>query len=172
MDRAERNEKIEQYRQGYGLLGAALTEVPKEAWDFKPAPTEWSVHEIIVHMADSESMAALRARKLIVEPGSTLMGYEEAKWADALQYRKQNIDEALQIIKLVRSTTYNLLKSLPDEVFTHSVTHPEYTEPYTFEKWLTIYSNHIPDHIEQIKKNLQLWKKQNEKIVIKKNKKS
>lgn len=171
MDRAERNEKIEQYRQGYSLLGAALTEVPKEVWDFKPAPTEWSVHEIIVHMADSESMAALRARKLIVEPGSTLMGYEEAKWADALQYRKQDPDEALQIIRLSRASTYNLLKSLPDEVFTHSVTHPEYSEPYTFEKWLTIYSKHIPDHIEQIRKNVELWKKQKEKIVITKNKK-
>jgi len=172
MDRAERNEKIEQYRQGYGLLGAALTEVPIEAWDFKPAPTEWSVHEIIVHMADSESMAALRARKLIVEPGSTLMGYEEAKWADALQYRKQDTDEALQIIRLARSSTYNLLKSLSDEVFTHSVIHPEYSEPYTFEKWLTTYSKHIPDHIEQIRKNVELWKKQKEKIVITKNKKS
>ncbi len=105
MDKELRFQKIEEYRQGYGLLGAYLTEIPKEAWDFKPAPTEWSIHEIIIHMADSESMAALRARKLIVEPGSTLMGYEEAKWADALKYAKQNVDDALQIIKLARLTT-------------------------------------------------------------------
>lgn len=170
MNKNERLEKIEEYRQGYGLLGAALTEVPKEAWDFKPSPTDWSVHEVIVHMADSESMAALRARKLIVEPGSTLMGYEEAKWADALRYGKQSMDDALQIIKLARSTTYNLLKSLPDEAFTHSVKHPEYQEPYTFEQWLNIYSKHIPDHIEQIRKNIELWKKQKEKIVITKKK--
>ncbi|MCL4529701.1 MAG: DinB family protein [Chloroflexi bacterium] len=160
MDKKERNEKIEAYGRGYDLLTAALAKVPREAWQFKPSPTDWSVHEIIVHLADSESMSALRARKLIVEPGSTLMGYEEAKWADALHYQKQSADDALQIVKYARQTTYNLLKTLPDEVFTHVVTHAEYKEPYTFEKWLTIYANHIPNHIEQLKKSYQAWKEQ------------
>ncbi len=165
MDKEERFQKIEEYRQGYGLLGAALTEIPPEAWDFKPSPADWSIHEIIFHLADSESMAALRARKLIVEPGSTLMTADETRWAEALKYAKQNIDDALQIIKLIRLTTYSLLKSLPDEVFNHSVHHPERQEPYTFELWLRIYSKHIPDHIEQMRKNMELWKTQKEKVV-------
>ena len=161
MNIKERNEKIEQYGNGYDLLTAALAEVPKEVWDARPEPNEWSVHEIVVHMADSESMSALRVRKLIVEPGSTLMGYKEAKWADALSYKKQSVEDALQIIKLARQTTYRLLKTLPDEVFAHSVTHPESSEPYTFERWLNIYARHIPDHIEQIKKTAKALKKQN-----------
>ena len=159
MDQNERYEKIEQYGYGYSLLTAALAKLPREAWDFKASSEDWSVHEIIVHMGDSESMAALRVRKLIVEPGSKLMGYEEAKWAGALDYQKQNLEDSLEIIKLARQSTYQLLKSLPEEVFTHSVTHPEYSEPYTFDKWLTIYAKHIPDHIEQIKKSVEVWKK-------------
>ncbi|MGA7192686.1 MAG: DinB family protein [Anaerolineales bacterium] len=161
MNITERNEKIEQYAHGFDLLTAALAKIPKEAWEIRPEPNEWSVHEIVVHLADSESMSALRVRKLIVEAGSTLMGYEEAKWADALSYKKQSVDDALQIIKYVRQTTYNLLKTLPDEVFTHSVIHPEYSEPYTFERWLNIYARHIPDHIEQIKKTVERVQKQN-----------
>jgi hypothetical protein len=158
MDRKEIDQKIEQYGQGFDLLTAALAEVPKEAWEFKPEPTEWSVHEIIVHLGDSESMSALRARKLIVEPGSTLMGYAEPKWADALNYREQNAEDALEVIRLARLTTYRILKTLPDEVFKHSVTHPEYEEPYTFESWLNIYARHIPNHIEQIRNNVRLWR--------------
>jgi hypothetical protein len=161
MNITERNEKIEQYRHGFDILTAALAEVPKETWDLRPEPNEWSVHEIVVHMADSESMSALRVRKLIVEPGSTLMGYEESKWADALSYKKQSVEDALQIIKLARQSTYRLLRILPDEVFTHSVIHPEYSEPYTFERWLNIYARHIPDHIEQIKKTVERVQKQN-----------
>ena len=157
MNREAINEKIEQYGRGFDLLTAALAEVPKEAWALRPEPNEWSVHEIIVHMADSESMSALRARKLIVEPGSMLMGYEEAGWADALNYREQSYEDALQVIKFARLTTYHLLKTLPDEVFTHSVTHPEYDEPYTFVGWLNIYARHIPDHIEQIQNNVKVW---------------
>ena len=159
MNRDEINAKIEEYGRGFDLLTAALAEVPQEAWSFRPALDEWSVHEIIVHMADSESMSALRARKLIVEPGSMLMGYEEAKWADALDYKEQSVENALEIIRLARQSTYELLKRQPDDVFTHSVTHPEYPDaPYTFEQWLNIYARHIPDHIEQLKRSYQVWK--------------
>ena len=154
----ERNQKIEAYSRGHDLLLEALADIPREAWDFKPAPAEWSVHEIIIHLADSESMAALRARKLIVEPDSTLMGYEEATWADALNYQKQDADDALQIIKLVRQTTSRLLKTLPSAVFEHSVRHPEQTEPYTFDLWLSIYAGHIPNHIDQMKRAYEVWK--------------
>ena len=158
MNREEINEKIEQYGHGFSLLSAVLAEVPREAWLYRPAPNEWSVHEIIVHMADSESMSALRARKLIVEPGSMLMGYDEADWADALNYKKQSVEDALEIIRLARQSTYELLKRQPDEVFTHSVVHPEYPDaPYTFEQWLNIYARHIPDHIDQLKRSYQAW---------------
>ena len=73
MNTQERNEKIELYGRGFDLLKAALAEVPVEAMKWKPEPKEWSVHEIIIHIADSETNSALRARKLIVEPGGTLM---------------------------------------------------------------------------------------------------
>jgi hypothetical protein len=159
MDRQQREEKIEQYGHGYDLLIAALAGVPQEAWQYKASPDEWSVHEILVHMADSESMAALRVRKLIVEPGTTLMAYEESKWAGALNYQKMDTEDALQVIKLARRTTYRLLKTLPDDVMNHAVKHPEMSEPYTFDIWLGIYSRHIPDHIEQLKKSYEAWKK-------------
>ena len=153
----ERREKIELYGRGFDLLTAALGEVPKEAWKFKPAPNEWSVHEIIIHLADSESNAALRARKLAVEPGGTLMGYDQDVWANKLNYHDQSPENALQFVKYARLTTYNWLKTLPDDVFTHTVKHPEYEEPYSFEMWVNIYSAHIPGHIEQIKNNVKIW---------------
>ena len=159
MDQNERNEKIEQYGHGFDLLTAALAYVPRKSWEYKASAADWSVHEIIVHMGDSESMAALRLRKLIVEPGTTLMGYEEARWAGALGYQNLDPEDSLQVIKYARQTTYKLLKTLRDETFTHSVTHPEHNEPYTFEKWLNIYSKHIPDHIAQIKRCVEAWKK-------------
>jgi hypothetical protein len=160
MDKQERNEKIELYGRGFALLKAALAEVPQEAMKFKPEPKEWSVYEIVIHIADSESNAALRARKLIVEPGGSLMGYDQDAWANTLNYHEHNFDDALEVTRLVRKTTYELLKRQPEEVFSHSITHPEYPDPYTFDKWIKIYSGHIPGHIEQIKNNMKLWREQ------------
>jgi DinB family protein len=158
MDKPERELKIELYGRGYDLLMEALKDVPREMWKFKPEPKEWSVHEVLVHLADSESNAALRARKLIVEPGGTLMGYDQDQWAVELDYHDQSYEHALEIVRLVRKTTYTLLKKQPDAVFEHSVKHPEYDEPYTFDQWLDIYSAHIPGHIEQIRNNYKLWR--------------
>ena len=160
MNRKERNEKIELYGRGFQMLVEILKDVPLEMWKFKPEPTEWSVHEVLIHLADSESNAALRARKLIVEPGGMLMGYDQALWAVELNYHEQNVEDALETVKLVRKTTYDLLKKQPDEVFNHTAKHPEYEEPYTFEQWLNIYSGHIPGHIEQIMNNYKLWRDQ------------
>ena len=158
MDKQERNEKIELYGRGYDMLMQTLKDIPREMWKFKPEPKEWSVHEVLIHLADSESNAALRARKLIVEPGGTLMGYDQDKWAIELNYHDQSIEDALETLRLARKTTYALLKKQPDDVFEHSVMHPEYEEPYTFENWLNIYSAHIPGHIEQIVNNYKIWR--------------
>ncbi len=158
MDKQERNEKIELYGRGVDLLTEALKDIPRAMWKFKPAPSEWSVHEIIIHLADSETNAALRARMLIVEPGGAIMGYDQDKWANELNYHEQSWEDALETVHLVRKTTHALLKSQPEEVFTHSLKHPEYDDPYTFEKWIKIYSGHIPGHIEQIKNNYRIWR--------------
>src|SRR5512134_507856 len=104
MDRDERDQKIELYGRGYDLLTTALAEIPREAWLFKPEPKEWSVYEVLIHLADSESNAALRARKLIVEPGGTLMGYDQALWAETLNYHEHSYEDALEIVRLVRKT--------------------------------------------------------------------
>lgn len=158
MDKKERNEKIELYGRGYDLLKAALAEVPQEAMLFKPEPKEWSVHEVIIHIADSESNAALRARLLMVGSGGTFMGYDQDEWAISLKYHEHSIEDALETTRLVRKTTYELLKRQPEEVFSHSAKHPESEDPYTLEKWINIYSAHIPGHIEQIENNVKFWK--------------
>lgn len=158
MNAAERNEKIELYGNGFNMLVAVLKDIPREMWQFKPEPNEWSIHEVIIHLADSETNAALRARMLIVEPGGTLMGYDQDAWANTLNYHEQDLQDALEILHFARKTTYELLKKQPDEVFEHIVIHPEYKEPYTFDNWLDIYSAHIPGHIEQIMNNYKIWK--------------
>jgi hypothetical protein len=158
MNKEERDEKIELYGRGFLMLIETLKDIPREMWKFKPEPSEWSVHEVLIHLADSESNAALRARKLIVEPGGAIMGYDQDQWTIGLDYHDQSYDDALDIVRLARKTTYALLKKQSDDVFTHTVKHPEYDEPYTFEKWLDIYSNHIPGHIEQIQNNYKIWK--------------
>ena len=157
MDAAERKEKIELYGNGYALLSATLEKIPQEMWQFKPEPGEWSVHEILVHLADSETNSYLRARQFVAEPGALIMAYDQDVWANKLDYHQRDWQDALEILRLVRKATYEMLLTLPDDIWDNTISHPEFDKPYTFTKWLNIYSGHIPSHIEQINNNHKLW---------------
>jgi len=53
---------------------------------------------------------------------------------------------------------YELLKSLSEETFAQTVIHPERGNQ-SLDQALDIYFNHIPHHIEQMRKRLREWRK-------------
>lgn len=64
----ERAALIRQYAAGSGpAAGAALATVPATALRWRPAPGEWSAHEIVVHCGDAETAGALRIRFLVAD---------------------------------------------------------------------------------------------------------
>jgi hypothetical protein len=157
MTREERNKLIESYGQAYPVLVEALKEFPKEMWQWKPAPNKWSVHEIVVHIADSEANSYVRCRRFIAEPGSGVYGYDENKWTDKLYYHRQSTDEALELFKWLRKMSYDLVKTVDESTWkTATVDHSD-NGIMKFEDWLRIYEEHVPVHIRQMKRNLQAW---------------
>ncbi len=157
MTAEERRKRIKEYGQGPALLARALRRFPRKMWKFKPAPNRWSIHEILVHLADSETNAYLRARRFLAEPGQNVLAYDQDVWAQKLDYHRQDTRDALALVRLVRKLTYALLRRAPDAAWEARCTHPEHPD-YSFERWLEIYSGHIPGHIRQMEKNFAAWK--------------
>jgi len=155
-----RMKNIELYGRGFDMLMETLAQVPEEAMTFKPEPKEWSVHEVIIHLADSESIAAQQARLMVAEPGRTVMVYDPDDWANNLKYQDQDREEALHLLKYTRAFTYRWLKSLPEESFALSADYPGEEDPYVLDDLLFIYAKHIPGHIQQIENNVKLWREQ------------
>jgi hypothetical protein len=157
MTAAERKKKIAAYAAGPKLLALALKKLPPKMWKWKPTPQKWSVHEILVHLADSESNAYLRARRFLAEPGGTVMAYDQDVWAQKLRYHAQDPRDAVALVTLVRRMTHRLIRNLPEAAWAARCTHPEH-DNYTFDRWLDIYSHHIHGHIAQMQRNLAAWK--------------
>lgn len=158
----QRKQKIESYGQAHALLVDALARFPREMWQFRPAPGEWSIHEIVVHIADSEASSFFRCRRFLAEPGSSVPGYDEALWARALDYHAQSIDAALELFKWLRGNTHALIKDLPETTWANTVTHSE-NGVITMDDWLDTYERHIPDHISQMQANVEAWRERNKK---------
>ncbi len=153
----ERKKKVRAYGDGPALLARALRRFPKKMWRFKPAPQRWSIHEILVHLADSETNAYLRARRFLAEPGQNVMAYDQDVWARKLGYHAQSTEDAVTLVRMVRKMTHALIRRQPASAWSARCAHPEH-DNYTFERWLEIYSNHIPGHIAQMQKNYLAWK--------------
>lgn len=158
MTRGERRQRIESFGRSPSLLAAALRHFPKKMWAYKPAPDRWSIHEIILHLADSEANAYIRCRRLIAEPGKPVLTYDPGAWAGSLGYFYQSTKEALEVIRRLRKMTHQLLVHLPESVWCNTVEHPE-KGALNLEQWLEMQERHIPRHLEQMRQNYEEWVK-------------
>ncbi len=156
---SERVQRIESYGNAYQLLITALEEFPKEMWHYKPSVDRWSIHEIVVHIADSEANSYVRCRRLVAEPGKPVLAYDENQWAISLNYHEQSPDEALELFKWLRMKSYKLIMMLPEATWSNTIYHPD-NGPMTLDDWLDVYERHIPEHIEQMRLNYQAWAEQ------------
>jgi hypothetical protein len=158
MTRDERREKLDSFGRAPALLSAALKQFPKKMWLFKSSPERWSIHEVILHLADSEATGYIRCRRLIAEPGSAVLTFDPALWAGSLGYFHQSSKEAMELIRRLRRMTHQLLKALPESVWFHSVEDPRRGR-VSLEQFLEIQERHIPHHIEEMKENYVAWRR-------------
>jgi hypothetical protein len=154
--RVERVDKLQSFGRGPGVLGEALRRFPKKMWMYKSLPDRWSIHEIILHLADSEVSSYVRCRRFIAEPAQPAVACDMRKWAAFLGYPHQSTKDALELIHRLRKMTLQLLIFLPESVWSNPALHPE-EGAATLDEWLDAQNRHIPHHIEQMTRNYELW---------------
>lgn len=151
--------RIESYGSAHQVLVDALERFPREMWQYRPEPDRWTIHEIVVHITDSEANSYVRCRRLLAEPGSTVLGYDEMRWARELHYHAQSTDVALELFKWLRRASYLLIKDAPAPVWSNTVVHSD-SGSMTMDEWLDTYDRHVREHIEQMQGVYDDWLRQ------------
>ncbi|HXI80322.1 MAG TPA: DinB family protein [Verrucomicrobiae bacterium] len=149
MDDDERSRLLEQYRTGAEAYEAALAGATDAELDRQPAePNGWTARQVAHHVADSESMAFIRLRRLIAEDEPLIAGYDEPEWARRLHYNRP-IASSVAVVRAVRTASLDLLEHLSPAEWERRGTHTE-SGPYDVAGWLRIYAEHPRDHAAQI----------------------
>jgi len=156
MSRDEREVLIAQYARGPERIREALARVPKAALSWRPEAGKWSVHEVVVHCADSETNATLRIRTLVAEREPLIVGYDQDAWARAFDYHSEPLEGALAVASAARVRTVPLLRRLTDAEWGKEGRHTQ-SGRYTAEDWLRIYAAHLEGHAQQIERNVEAW---------------
>jgi len=152
-----RRQRLASFAQGPARLGEKLAACPAGALDFKPGPAAWSIREIVFHLMEGELNYYTRARFIMAEPGVMILPYDQDRWVATLDLEACPLEEALEILVLVRRMLVRRLETLPEAPWAQSVVHPALGE-LTLDRWLEVLEPHIPAHLDQIQRNLEAWR--------------
>lgn len=142
---------IRSYAEGPRLLEAAVTGLSQDELRFTPGPEHWSIHENVVHVADTDLVAAARMRYVIAQPGSALVSFDQNKWARVLDYGSQSMHEGLALLHAVRATTAEILRRAPAEAWEQIGINTE-AGPQTLEWLVEHFADHVHYHLRTVAK--------------------
>lgn len=127
--------------------------VPAAKLRKRPTPEQWSVTEILAHMADAEIVGAFRMRFILGAPGSAIVAFDQDSWAKSLNYAKRDARKSLALFRAVREGNLAMLKSLKPEQWQHFGMHSERGKE-TIERVVLMFAGHDVNHTRQIEKIL------------------
>ncbi len=142
-------EQINAFESVPSLIISALTGLSESQFHAVPIPGEWSIHEVVIHLGDSETFGFERLRKTIAEEKPTLQVYDEEAWARNLSYQRQERHLALTLFSAQRRSTAAMLRILPTGAWKRTAMHPERGEISLYDIF-TIYLEHGEIHLAQI----------------------
>jgi hypothetical protein len=147
---SELPELLERFRRGAELVAVAITGAAGPELDFKPTPDKWSVRQIVAHLADAESANVVRLRQVVAEDNPTLFPFDQNAWAERTDYQKRKPSQALETMRQLRADNYQLLKDLPEEMFSRTGNHTR-RGTMSLLDLLRLFAEHAENHAMQIR---------------------
>lgn len=150
MTAEEKQDLIARYKAGYDEVIDSLKDFPVDSLSAQPIPGKWTAREIVHHLGDSETAAAIRLRRLLCEDHPVIQGYDQDEYAVRLKYNERDIAPALEAFHAARASTTQILEQMNSEDWTREGSHTE-SGHYAVADWLMIYAAHAHNHASQIR---------------------
>jgi hypothetical protein len=120
-------------------------------WEHKPLPDKWSNKEIIGHLCDSAKINLQRFVRCTYEENFKLT-YEQDEWVAAQHYQEMNIDDLLQLWRLLNLQISLVLNNYPTERLQAQCDNSKKESNLHTVEWLAQdYLEHLEHHLKQIR---------------------
>lgn len=110
---------------------------------------KWSIIEVIQHFADSDLVWAYRLRVVLADERPKIVGYDQDRWASHLRYREVALQDAIALLRILRSANLGLIRSLSTDELNRKGIHSERGEE-SVEHMIRLYAGHDLVHLRQI----------------------
>jgi len=132
-----------------GVARAAVAGLTREQLDTKYR--NWTVRQIIHHLADSHMNAFIRFRLALTEETPTVKPYDETRWAELTETRTADVELSLRLLEALHARWAILLRAMSDADFQRSYHHPQYQRTSSLGEVLGLYAHHGRHHTGQIR---------------------
>jgi hypothetical protein len=120
----------------------------------RPAAGEWSVLELVGHLADAEMVMSGRYRWTISQDKPPLLGYDQDLWVARLRHNETRSEELLADFSALRAANLRLWRKSPaedrDRVAMHSERGPE-----SYSMMFRMLAGHDRFHLNQMRETLR-----------------
>ena len=141
---------IESYAAGGDALRAAVQGLSPEDLLAHPGPGDWSIQELVIHLADSDAIAIDRMKRILTEDRPTLLYADETAYVERLLPREQSLEDALTLFDVGRRQWSRVLRRLPDAEFSRQGTHNR-AGVVTLGGMVEGYQQHLEHHLVFLK---------------------
>lgn len=142
---------IEEYSRGYEMLRESIKGLSDEEIRFKLDKDTRSIHQIIIHITDSELVSTYRLRKVLSEPEPLLTTIDQNAWANSLDYEQLDREQYFHLFNCLRSSMLPILRNLTTGQFERVGVYAD-AGRFTFKELLEFRVQHIRGHLEQIER--------------------
>ena len=129
-------------------IEAVVKNLNDEQLDTPCGEGEWTVRQVVHHLADSHMNSFIRLRLILTEEHPELKPYDQEVWATLPDAMELPLEHTFSILRGLHKRWIALFESLSAENWQRSGYHPEIGE-ITPDDLLVIYARHGEEHIEQ-----------------------
>jgi uncharacterized damage-inducible protein DinB len=104
--------EFDRFVQGPARLRAALSGLDSPAFNRRPPGDEWSIRDVVMHLADAELVRAVAFRLVIAHDEARIPRWDEERFKRRLHYLFRDPELALTQLQTVRFGNAELLQQL------------------------------------------------------------
>ena len=150
-DRATQIETLRQTSPELARLTAGATDA---ALDYRSAPDEWTVREILAHLVDDEMyVMRLRLERIVKEDHPHLAPHDEKAWYAQRNTTRDALPHLLTDFATQRAASLGIISMLRESDWQREGFQPE-MGTFTAEVWLSHWAEHDTVHLRQIERAL------------------
>ena len=135
------------------LLKAVLTDARSDLRK-RPAPSEWSVLELLGHLVDAEIVMSGRFRWAISQDEPPLLGYDQDQWVARLRHNDDQPDELLAVFSALRAANLRLWRRSSSDDRQRVGRHAE-RGPESYDLMFRMIAGHDRFHLNQMRETLR-----------------